>query len=82
VISVANGPGFIEKTRTPCVIASFAETRVKASAADRDKRWRDLIPIGRIGDVKEIAEAIIWSCSGQSDYLVGSRIVIDGGHSL
>jgi NAD(P)-dependent dehydrogenase (short-subunit alcohol dehydrogenase family) len=71
VFSINPGPLATEMTQLP-----------GESAADRDKRWRDLIPIGRIGDVKEIAEAIIWSCSGQSDYLVGSRIVIDGGHSL
>lgn len=71
VFSINPGPLATEMTQLP-----------GESAADRDKRWRDLIPIGRIGDVKEIAEAIIWSCSGQSGYLVGSRIVIDGGHSL
>jgi len=71
IFSINPGPLATEMTQLP-----------GESEAERNERWRDLIPIGRIGDVDEIAQAIIWSCSGKSNYLVGSRIVIDGGHSL
>lgn len=44
----------------------------------REKYERSL-PIGRIADPKEIAEAILWLASEQSSYVVGSSLVIDGG---
>lgn len=46
------------------------------------KHIKNLIPIGRIADVKEIKGLAVFLASAASDYLVGSAISIDGGGSI
>ncbi|MGF0241079.1 SDR family oxidoreductase [Rhodococcus sp. IEGM1300] len=41
-----------------------------------------LIPYGRIGDVDDIANAVVFLASDASDYIVGTTLFIDGGMSL
>lgn len=36
-------------------------------------------PIGRIGRVEEIAEAVLWLCSGKSSFVTGHSLIVDGG---
>jgi 3-oxoacyl-[acyl-carrier protein] reductase len=37
------------------------------------------IPLKRIGDVKDIANAALFLASNQSDYMTGQTLVVDGG---
>lgn len=41
-----------------------------------------LIPYGRVGDVEDIANAVVFLASDASDYIVGTTLFIDGGMSL
>lgn len=41
-----------------------------------------LVPNRRFAEAKEIAKAIAWLCSPDSNYVVGHTLVIDGGLSL
>lgn len=41
-----------------------------------------LIPYGRVGDVGDIANAVVFLASDASDYIVGTTLFIDGGMSL
>jgi NAD(P)-dependent dehydrogenase (short-subunit alcohol dehydrogenase family) len=36
-------------------------------------------PIGRIGRVEEVAEAVLWLCSGKASFVTGHSLIIDGG---
>ncbi|MDB5714506.1 MAG: 3-oxoacyl-ACP reductase [Sphingomonadales bacterium] len=38
-------------------------------------------PMGRLGDAREVAEAVVWLLSDRSSYVNGHGIVIDGGVS-
>ena len=36
-------------------------------------------PIWRLGRVEEVAEAVVWLCSGKSSFVTGHSLVVDGG---
>jgi len=37
------------------------------------------LPIGRFGRVEEIAAAVLWLCSPESEFIVGQSLILDGG---
>jgi NAD(P)-dependent dehydrogenase (short-subunit alcohol dehydrogenase family) len=39
----------------------------------------DMHPIGRIGTPQEIAEAVLWLCSGGTSFVTGHNLLVDGG---
>lgn len=41
-----------------------------------------LIPYGRVGTPEDVANAVVWLASDDSDYVTGSTLVIDGGMML
>ncbi|MCA1940753.1 MAG: glucose 1-dehydrogenase [Caenispirillum bisanense] len=41
-----------------------------------------MIPYGRIGEVEDVANAVVWLASDDSDYVTGTTLVIDGGMQL
>ncbi|MGY3258919.1 glucose 1-dehydrogenase [Pseudomonas chlororaphis] len=64
----------------PGAIATPLNRKATVGAAER--KLLELIPYGRIGDVKDVANAVVWLASDASDYVLGSTLVIDGGMSL
>lgn len=40
------------------------------------------IPLGRMGDPKEVAAAVVWAATDEASYVTGTTIVVDGGMSL
>jgi len=36
----------------------------------------------RIGEPQDVAQAVVWFASDQSDYVVGSTLYVDGGMTL
>lgn len=42
----------------------------------------DHIPLGRFADPAEIADPILYLCSGNASYSTGSALVVDGGYSV
>jgi NAD(P)-dependent dehydrogenase (short-subunit alcohol dehydrogenase family) len=56
-----------------------------ASASADAKEWeRDVLarhPIGRFGEVHEVAQAAVFLCSDESGFLTGANVPIDGAYS-
>jgi len=42
-------------------------------------RWRQEIPMGRLGYAEEVAQVALFLCSEESSYMTGSTITVDGG---
>ncbi|SDU98402.1 glucose 1-dehydrogenase [Pseudomonas mucidolens] len=53
-----------------------------ATQGDAEQALLKLIPYARVGDVEDVANAVVWLASDASDYVVGSTLFIDGGMSL
>jgi NAD(P)-dependent dehydrogenase (short-subunit alcohol dehydrogenase family) len=67
--------------RVNAVRPGLIDTEFHASIGDPDRpaRLGPTFPIGRSGTVEEVADAIAWLLSDQSNYVVGSIIDIAGG---
>lgn len=52
--------------------------------ADPDKKAEveSEIPLGRWGEVSDVARAVAWVASDQAEYVVGSTLFVDGGMTL
>jgi NAD(P)-dependent dehydrogenase (short-subunit alcohol dehydrogenase family) len=47
------------------------------------KRMVDGIPMARLGEPREVAEAVVWLCSSRSSYVTATELLVDGGsHSI
>ena len=40
-----------------------------------------MVPMGRIGQAAEIAQAVVFLCSDAASYITGQPLVIDGGYT-
>lgn len=65
-------PGTID---TPMVAEMFANEPEAMKDALKD------IPIGRLGEPEEIADAVLWLCSAGAAFVIGHALVIDGGYT-
>jgi Dehydrogenases with different specificities (related to short-chain alcohol dehydrogenases) len=41
--------------------------------------WSPYIPLGRVGTVKEVSDAVIFLCSNRASYITGQILYVDGG---
>jgi NAD(P)-dependent dehydrogenase (short-subunit alcohol dehydrogenase family) len=62
-------------TETALMWAGVPEADIPAARA----RTSEQLALGRLASPEEIAAGIAWLLSGQSSYMTGSQLVIDGG---
>jgi NAD(P)-dependent dehydrogenase (short-subunit alcohol dehydrogenase family) len=62
----------------PAVIETAMAERL-FGLPDANKRSLGLHPIGRFGKPLEVAEAVVWMCSGAASFMTGQSLVLDGG---
>ncbi len=46
---------------------------------EQDARIAAAIPLGRLGQPEDVAEAVLWLCSDVASFITGQTLVIDGG---
>jgi len=64
----------------PAVIDTEMVDRLAAGfGMNKEADLAPLHPIGRLGRVEEIAEAVLWLCSKKSSFVTGHSLVVDGG---
>ncbi|HET9579751.1 MAG TPA: 3-oxoacyl-ACP reductase FabG [Usitatibacter sp.] len=63
-----------------CVAPGFIETDMtRALAEDQVKRLVENVPLGRLGRVEDVAQAVLFLCSPQAAYITGSTLHVNGG---
>src|SRR5438477_7959628 len=63
----------------PAVIDTEMVDRWAASMNMKRDDLNTFHPIGRIGRVEEVAEAVLWLCSGKASFVTGHSLIVDGG---
>jgi NAD(P)-dependent dehydrogenase (short-subunit alcohol dehydrogenase family) len=64
---------------TPGPIDTAMTRRVYEEVAGREERTKSAVPMGRIGQPEEVAQAVVWFCSPAASYVVGHIMMVDGG---
>lgn len=71
--------------RVNAVCPAVIDTEMFRRAAEADPRKAEYVagmhPVGRIGKVEEIAEAVMYLCSSNSGFTTGIALPVDGGHT-
>jgi 3-oxoacyl-[acyl-carrier protein] reductase len=57
----------------------IATEMTDAIPADKKAGLESMIPLGKIGDAKAIADAVVFLASDRSDYITGQVLNVDGG---
>jgi NAD(P)-dependent dehydrogenase (short-subunit alcohol dehydrogenase family) len=65
----------------PAVIDTEMVDRIAAGLNMKKEHLPAFHPIGRIGQVEEVAEAVLWLCSGRASFVTGHSLIVDGGYT-
>ena len=69
--------------RINSVCPGIVNTPMMARALEREplreKKLRNVHPLGRFGEPSEVANAAMWLCSDQSSFVTGHQLAVDGG---
>lgn len=63
----------------PGVIDTPMIERFTGGTPEARKMMEDLEPIGRMAKPEEVANAVVWLCSGAASYVSGYTLAVDGG---
>ena len=63
-----------------CVAPGFIETDMtRALSEEQVKKLVDNVPLGRLGRVEDVAQAVLFLCSPGAAYVTGATIHVNGG---
>jgi 3-oxoacyl-[acyl-carrier protein] reductase len=73
--------GVTLNTIHPGRIATDRMIDTEGSREAAEEKARKMIPAGRLGEVEELAAAVVFLCSVQAAYITGTTLLVDGGLS-
>jgi 3-oxoacyl-[acyl-carrier protein] reductase len=63
-----------------CVAPGFIETDMtRALGPDQAKKLVENVPLGRLGRVEDVAQAVLYLCSPAAGYVTGATLHVNGG---
>ncbi len=74
-----------QRIRVNSIAPGAVRTPINTAAWSTPEAYRQLmalVPYKRIGEPEDIARAVVWLASDESDYVVGATLFIDGGMTL
>jgi 3-oxoacyl-[acyl-carrier protein] reductase len=72
------GPGYTATERVTGLAQAHARS-TGTSASDYEAKIAKDIPLGRLAQPREVADAIVWLASERASYVTGQTILVDGG---
>jgi NAD(P)-dependent dehydrogenase (short-subunit alcohol dehydrogenase family) len=66
----------------PGIVMAGLSKKIYASEPQFRERVGEAIPLGEMQTVESVADAFAFLCSGDSDYMTGAVLLVDGGASL
>ncbi|MCC8189964.1 MAG: SDR family oxidoreductase [Planctomycetes bacterium] len=66
----------------PGVILTPMVDRLIGGNREVEEQLEKMIPIGRLGEPREIADAVLWLCSPYASFVIGQPIIVDGGFTI
>ena len=74
-----------DRIRVNAVAPGAIRTKINREAWETEEKLEALlrlIPYGRIGEPDDVARAVVWLASDESDYVTGTTLFVDGGMTL
>jgi NAD(P)-dependent dehydrogenase (short-subunit alcohol dehydrogenase family) len=71
-----------ENIRVNAVLPGFIETPLTALAANEPSLVgpiEEATPLRRVGTATEVADCVVFLCSGMASYVTGHSLMVDGG---
>ncbi len=68
------------RIRVNCVAPGAIEIeRTRQEAGDYAKTWAAVTPLGRVGQPRDVARAVVFLAGGAADFITGQTLFVDGG---
>jgi NAD(P)-dependent dehydrogenase (short-subunit alcohol dehydrogenase family) len=64
--------------RTPMLEGVFARVS-PGDPSGAEAAFAQAVPLGRVGEPREAADAVLWLCSREASYVTGHSMIVDGG---
>jgi NAD(P)-dependent dehydrogenase (short-subunit alcohol dehydrogenase family) len=64
----------------PGVVQTPLVERIITDIPEREELYLSSMPVGRLGDPTEVAEAVVWLCSDAASLVTGHAFPVDGGY--
>lgn len=68
-----------KKIRANAIAPGFIDNSLYKMIADNNSISTDLVPMGRLGTYREIANAVVWLCSDLASFVTGHTLPVEGG---